>query len=317
MTQIRPAIPRSSRSRLPALRQAAVAITASFAALAALSNGAAAQERFPTPEAASKALIDAAKAGQPGFVDRIFGPGAAALIGSDNPAENTRQRNAFNDAAAEAATLVPRGDTTRVLQIGRNPYLFPIPIVKKGDAWVYDLEAGRTELENRRIGFNELSAIEACHTYVAAQKEYFRVDRNGDEVQEYAQRFISRPGQRDGLYWEPENQADRSPLDGRFTEAALARRGEKPEPYNGYMFRILKGQGAAAPGGAYDYEINGRLLAGFALVAYPADWGHTGIMTFICNQQDRVYQQNLGPETAKLGATLRRYNPDKSWQLVD
>ena len=100
-------------------------------------------------------------------------------------------------------------------------------------------------------------------------------------------------------------------------DAALARRGEKPEPYNGYMFRILKGQGAAAPGGAYDYEINGRLLAGFALVAYPADWGHTGIMTFLCNQQDRVYQQNLGPETAKLGATLRRYNPDGSWQLVD
>ena len=294
-----------------------LAAAASCAAIVGLAQGAAAQERFPTPEAASKALIDAAKAGQPGFVDKIFGPGATALIASDDPAENARQRNAFNDAAAEAATLVPKGDTTRLLQIGKNAYLFPIPIVKKGDAWVYDLEAGRTELENRRIGFNELSAIEACHTYVAAQKEYFRADRNDDEVQEYAQRFISRPGRRDGLYWPPENQADRSPLDGRFSEAVLSRKGDKPEPYNGYMFRILKGQGAAAPGGAYDYEINGRLLAGFALVAYPADWGHTGIMTFICNQQDKVYQQNLGPETAKLGASLRRYNPDSSWQLVD
>lgn len=290
---------------------------AAAAGLLALAQGAQAQERFPTPEAASKGLIDAAKAAQPGFVDKVFGPGAAALLSSDDPAENARQLKSFNDAAAEAATLVPRGDTTRLLQIGRNAYIFPIPIVKQGDAWVYDLAAGKIELENRRIGLNELSAIEACHTYVAAQKEYFRVDHNDDEVQEYAQRFISRPGLRDGLYWPPENQADRSPLDGRFSEAVLSRRGDKPEPYNGYLFRILKGQGAAAPGGAYEYEINGRLLAGFALVAYPAEWGRTGVMTFICNQQDKVYQQNLGPETAKLGATLRRYNPDSSWQLVD
>ena len=221
----------------------------------------------------------------------------------------------FNDAAAEANSLVTRDENTRLLQVGQNAYLFPVPIVKNGSGWAFDLNAGRIELENRRIGLNELSAIEACHTYVAAQREYFRMDRDNDGVQQYASRFMSSPGLHDGLYWPPEDQADRSPLDGRISESVL--KGSKSEPYNGYFFRILTGQGAAAPGGAYSYLINGRLLAGFALVAYPADWGHTGVMSFVCNQSGIVFQKDLGQRTAEIAGKMTRYNPDQSWSEVD
>ena len=274
-----------------------------------------AQQTFPTPEAASAALIDLAKAGSPGFVDRIFGKGAAATLGTGDPDEDLKQVKRFSDAAAEANSLVTRDENTRLLQVGRNAYLFPVPIVKSGSGWAFDLEAGRIELENRRIGLNELSAIEACETYVAAQREYFKIDRDNDGVQQYASRFMSSPGRHDGLYWPPENQADRSPLDGRISASVL--KGSRSEPYNGYSIRILTGQGAAAPGGAYSYLINGRLLIGFALVAYPADWGHTGVMSFMCNQSGRVFQKNLGPRTAEVAGTMTRYNPDPSWSQMD
>ncbi|MCP8941125.1 DUF2950 domain-containing protein [Alsobacter sp. SYSU M60028] len=293
-----------------------------FAALAALGfaacSPAGAQERFPTPEAAAQALIEAAKAKTPGFVDRIFGPGAAKVLADRDPDENARNLAAFNAAAAESNTLAAKSDTARTLRLGARGYDFPVPIVKRGDAWVFDLAAGREEIENRRIGLNELSAIESCRAYVQAQREYYRMDPDGDEVQSYAMRIVSSPGRRDGLYWPPATQNDLSPLDDRYNEAMRARGGQSgPAPYQGYYFRILKGQARSAPGGAYDYVINGRMIAGFALVAYPAQWGKTGVMTFICNQQGRVYQRNLGPNTAKIGAVMRLYDPDKGWTLVE
>lgn len=275
-----------------------------------------AQEIYPSPEAASQALIAAARSGERGFLDRIFGPGARDLISSGDEEEDRRRLAVFLRSADEATRLEPRGDDARNLVLGSNQWPFPIPIVKRDQGWSFDLEAGRSEVLHRTIGFNELSAIEACRTYVEAQKEYFRQDRDGDELQEYARRFISTPGKRDGLYWTPENQADRSPLDGRFSEATI-NRADRAAPYRGYHYKILTRQGPAAPGGEFSYLVNGNMLAGFALVAFPAEWGKTGVMTFICNMQGRVYQRDLGPDTLNRARAMTTYNPSQSWTLVE
>ena len=166
-------------------------------------------------------------------------------------------------------------------------------------------------MTNRRVGYNELSAIEACKAYVAAQDEYFKLDRDGNGLREYARRFISTPGTHDGLYWPPEDQADISPLDGFAEDANLAARsGEKPEPYKGYYYRILTAQGPAAPGGAFSYLINGHMIAGHAMVAWPATYGDSGVETFICGENGVVYQKDLGPNTDALGASMAQFNPD-------
>jgi hypothetical protein len=291
---------------------------AAAAALCLASGVALAQERFPTPDAAAKALVDAAKHGEQGAMTRIFGPEGRPLLTSGDPEEDKRRLAAFNDAAAESVTLAPRGDNARILTLGKRNWEFPIPIARQGDAWAFDLKAGKAEIQNRTVGMNELSAIEACHTYVAAQKEYYRLDRDGDEVQEYAARILSTPGKRDGLYWDAVRQSDRSPLDGKIADSVIeAARGGKPVPYHGYYFKILTGQGPDAPGGAYSYRINGRLLVGFGLVAWPAEWRKTGVMTFVCNQQGKVYQTDLGPDTARKASRMTRYNPGRDWVLAE
>jgi hypothetical protein len=173
-------------------------------------------------------------------------------------------------------------------------------------------------MTNRRVGYNELSAIEACKAYVAAQDEYFKLDRDGNGLREYARRIVSTPGTHDGLYWPPENQADISPLDGFAEDANLAERtGEKPEPYDGYYFRILTAQGPSAPGGAFSYLINGHMIAGHAMIAWPAAYGDSGVETFICGENGVVYQKDLGPNTAALGASMAQFNPDASWKVVE
>lgn len=278
----------------------------------AWAGSAPAQERFAQPEDASRALVEAAAAAQPGFVDRIFGPGAKDLLSSGDPDRDREKVSAFSAAAAEATELVARNDTTRVLRVGRTGFEFPIPIVKRGDAWMFDIEAGRQEILDRAIGENELHAIEACHTYVAAQREYVRQDHDGDGVLEYAQRIISSPGRQDGLYWPPASQGDVSPLEGRISQEILDNAGQG-RSYFGYRFRILKAQGRSAPGGAHSYVINGNMIAGFALLAYPVKWGQTGIMSFICNQSGVVLQQDLGKATARLARRIQAYDPDSSW----
>jgi len=277
----------------------------------------AAQQKFPTPEAASKALVDAAKAGEPGFVERIFGPQAKDLLSSGVPEDDKDKLARFNEAAAASVTLVPKGDTTRILRLGKRGFDFPFPIVKQGDAWVFDVEAGREEILNRTIGENELHAIEACRTYVEAQREYFRADRDDDKVPEYAQRILSSPGKRDGLYWPSSGQGDVSPLDGRIAQSVLDRQTEGGQPYFGYNFRILKAQGPAAPGGAYSYVINGNMIAGFALFAWPAEWGKTGVMSFICNQSGAIFEKNLGERTAAQARKIQAYDPDSTWTTVE
>lgn len=274
------------------------------------------QQVFASPEEASKALVGAAADPQAGALDRLFGPGAHDLLSSGDPEEDQRRLTTFRQSSQESVDLQQAGESTRVVVVGRGAWPFPIPIVRQKDGWAFDVDAGRNELINRTVGYNELSAIETCRAYVAAQKEYLRLDRDEDEVAEYARRIVSTPGQRDGLYWEPTKQGDVSPLDDRLARATPGVKSGR-EPYRGYFYHVLKAQGPSAKGGAYNYVINGHMIAGFGLVAYPAQWGRTGVMTFICNQQGKVYEQDLGADTAKRAAGMKTYDPDRSWTLVD
>jgi hypothetical protein len=289
---------------------AAVLIAAAFQARA--------QETYPTPEAAVKDLIDSAKAKAPGFGDRILGKDGAALLRSGDADEDAENLKEFNEAAAASTAIDDGPEGTKILRVGKSGWTLPLPLVKTDAGWRFDVAKGKEEMTNRRVGYNELSAIEACKAYVAAQDEYFRLDRDGNGVRQYARRFISTPGTHDGLYWPPENQADISPLD-RFAEDAnlAGRTGEKPEPYDGYYFRILTAQGPAAPGGAFSYLINRHMIAGHAMVAWPAKYGDSGVETFICGENGVVYQKDLGSNTAALGASMAQYNPDASWKVVE
>jgi hypothetical protein len=277
-----------------------------------------AQETYPTPEAAAKDLVDSAKAKTPGFGDRILGKDGAALLRSGDPDKDAENLREFNEAAAALTAIDDGANGVKLLRVGNNNWTLPLPLIKTDAGWRFDPVRGKEEMTNRRVGYDELSAIEACRAYVAAQDEYFRLDRDGNGLREYAGKIISTPGTHDGLYWPPENQADISPLDGFAEDANLTgRSGEKPEPYDGYYFRILTAQGSAAPGGAFSYLINGHMIAGHAMVAWPEKYGDTGVETFICGENGVVYHKDLGPNTAALGASMAQYNPDASWKVVE
>jgi hypothetical protein len=224
----------------------------------------------------------------------------------------------FDEAAAAQTAIDDGPNGTKISRVGKNGWTLPLPLIKTDAGWRFDVAKGKEEMTNRRVGYNELSAIEACKAYAAAQDEYFKLDRDGNGLREYARRFISSPGTHDGQYWPPENQADISPLDGFAEDADLrGRTGEQPEPYDGYYFRILTAQGPAAPGGAFSYLINGHMIAGHAMVAWPAKYRDSGVETFICGENGVVYQKDLGPNTAVLGASMAQYNPDGSWKVVE
>ncbi len=296
--------------RIGGIVAAAVLIAAALPALA--------QETYPTPEAAVKDLVDSAKAKTPGFGDRILGKDGAALLRSGDADEDAENLKEFNAAAAASTAIEDGPKGTKILRVGKNGWTLPLPLVKTDAGWRFDVAKGKEEMTNRRVGYNELSAIEACKAYVAAQDEYFKLDRDGNGLREYARRIVSTPGTHDGLYWPPENQADISPLDGFAEDADLrGRSGEKPEPYDGYYFRILTAQGPAGPGGALSYLINGHMLAGHAMVAWPAAYGDSGVKTFVCGENGVVYQKDLGPNTAALGASMAQFNPDGSWKVAE
>lgn len=274
-----------------------------------------AQQVYPTPEAAMKDLIDSAKAGAPGFGDRIFGKDGADLMRSGNKAEDQRHLAEFNQIAAEAASLDAVAADTRILRAGKMGWTFPVPIVKTASGWRFDAAAGRQEIIDRAVGHNEFSAIAACRAYVKAQDEYFRIDRDGNALREYARRIVSRPGKHDGLYWEPANQSDISPLGNLNAGSNSA---SEPFPlYNGYRFKILSRQGDAAPGGAYSYVINGHMIAGHALLAWPDEWGVSGLKSFVCGENGKIFEKDLGPRSSRLGRSMKVYSPDKSWRLVE
>ena len=305
---------------------------------------AAAQKLFDSPEAARDALVAAAGAQNQAALAAIFGPEHEQLKSGDT-VQDQQHSERFAVRVREACTLQKVNEAKYTLLIGANKFPFPIPIVKDGDKWRFDTKAGLDEILNRRIGDDELSAIMTCRAYAMAQWEYFSQGgiNNDDGLAEYAQKFISTPGMHDGLYWETTPEEDPSPLgplvaearaEGYGAGAAAQPAGVKPasektekagangapaqthHPYHGYYFKILKRQGPNAPGGAFNYLINGHMIAGFALVAYPAKWGNSGVMTFIINTQGRVYQKNLGPKTDQLAPTMKEYNPDPTWQLV-
>ncbi|MGB9119061.1 MAG: DUF2950 domain-containing protein [Candidatus Angelobacter sp.] len=294
------------------------------------------QTLFASPEDARQALVDAAKAKDRTALGEIFGPDNDKLLSGD-PVQDDHELDQFVVALDQSTKLVPSPGGDKVtLTVGADNWPFPIPIVKQGDKWLFDTKAGTEEILNRRIGENELSAIATCRAYVLAQWEYFTEgDHDNDGIAEYAQHFASSPGQKDGLYWETAEGEKPSPM-GSLVSAArqegytntgkprVAAEKEKEKaaprqrnPYHGYYFKILKKQGPHAPGGKYDYIINGNMIGGYALIAYPDKWGSSGVMTFIVNQQGRVYQKNLGADTAKIAAEIKEYDPDSTWKLVN
>ena len=276
-------------------------------------------QTFATPEEAVSALVQATSAKSGKELRAIFGPAAAELQNPDR-VQATNEFNAFTTALNLTNRLVHESTNKCVLEVGANFWPFPVPIVKKDGRWFFDTEAGKDELLSRRIGKNELAVLQAMRAYVNAQREYASLDRNGDEVLEYAQRIGSTPGTKDGLYWPPELDGSISPLGPMVADAqdegySMQAKGQARSrmPFHGYYFKILTQQGKHAPGGKYSYIINGHMIGGFALVAWPAEYGDSGIMTFIVNQRGRLYQQDLGPKTGKLAAAMKAYDPEPGW----
>jgi hypothetical protein len=289
--------------------------------LAPLARAADIGQTFSTPEAAVSALMQATTVGGGETLHAIFGPAAADLQNPDR-VQGTNEMNAFANALHAQHRLVRESDTRCVLEVGTNAWPFPVPLVKQAGRWYFDTEAGKDELLSRRIGKNELAVLQVMRAYVEAQRDYASRDRMGDQVLQYAQRLASSPGTKNGLYWSPDLDGEVSPL-GPLVASAQGEgygmssqgQGSTREPYHGYYFKILTRQGKHAPGGKYDYVINGRMIAGFALIAWPAQYGDSGIMTFIVNQQGRVFQRDLGPKTGKLAPAIKAYDPESAWSI--
>jgi len=276
------------------------------------------QETFATPEDAVKALVDAMRANNTKELLAILGPGSESLVSSGDKVRDRAGRERFIKHFEEKNSLEKQGDEKVVLHVGSDDFPLPIPIVKKGTAWYFDTKEGKEELLNRRIGRNELNVINSLYALVDAQREFASKDRDGDGKLEFAQKFMSSKGKHDGLYWDTKEGEGDSPL-GPFVAKASAmgygakERSEKPMPFHGYYFKILKAQGPHATGGVYDYVVKGKMILGFAFLAYPANYGSSGIMTFIVNQEGVVYQKDLGKNTANVAKAMKRYDPDKSW----
>jgi hypothetical protein len=276
------------------------------------------QRAFASPEEAVETMVEVLKSNDVKALEAIFGPGSKNLVSSGDPVEDKIVRGRFVELYDEKNRLDQTSGKT-VLSVGNEDWPFPIPIVKRGVLWRFDSKAGREELLARRIGKNEWSAIQFCKVYLDAQREYFLKDWDGDGILEYAQKFGSTKGKKNGLYWEVKQGEEQSPLG---PLAAVAQKQgysterKKPQPYLGYYYRILKGQGASAPGGAYDYMVKGKMIGGFALVAYPAKYWSSGVMTFIVNHDGVVFQKDLGRKTEKAAQAMKLFNPDSTWKKV-
>ena len=276
------------------------------------------QLTFASPEEAVRAMVKALNSNDLKALEAIFGPGRRDLITSGDPLVDQSGRERFLKLYGEKNRLEQTADKV-VLSIGNDDWPFPIPLVKKDDLWRFDTEEGSEEILARRIGRNELDAIQVCLAYVDAQREYALKDRDADGLLQYAQKFRSDKGMKNGLYWEVKEGEKQSPLGPLFAAAqekgySGKSGGGQPVPYYGYYYRILKGQGKNAPGGAYDYMVKGEMIGGFALVAYPAKYASSGIMTFIVNHDGTVYQKDLGPNTEKAAQAMELFDPDSTWK---
>ena len=296
-----------------ALRFAAATIAAAVALLPSLTT---AQQVFGSPEAAVDALIAVAKSNDEAAMLQLFGPKSRNIFTTVDRARDRELHARFVAAAGDYRALRPNDDGSLTLVVGYQWWPLPIPLVRSGTGWQFDVAAGAEEIVNRRIGENELDAIAMLHGFVAAQRAYAGESRDGSGVRGFARKLVSASGRKDGLYWAADNSKGEpsSPFSAMIGEPGA---GDAPMLRNGYHYRILTAQGASAPGGAYSYVINGRLLAGFALIAYPAAYGTTGVMTFIVNHYGDVYEKNLGPDTATIAARIAAYSPDASWRRVE
>lgn len=275
-----------------------------------------AQLSFESPQAAADALVDAVRQGEPKRLAAVLGPGARRVIDSGDAQADEQTRARFLAAHAQGLRL-EAGETNSVLMLlGEAEWPVPFPIVKASSRWRFDTRAGLRQYLDRQIGANELDVLRVLDTYVEAQREYVLRDRTRNGLLEYAQRFVSSEGQRDGLYWPVPAGEPPSPMGARFAAAGLGRyRGtdDEPQPFHGYYFRKLTAQGPHAAGGAYNYMVKGHLIGGFALIATPARWGVSGVMSFIVNHDGVVFSRNLGRDTSAIAARISRFDPGPGW----
>jgi len=288
-------------------------------ALLLVCTSAFAQEPFETPEAAVTALVAAAKESDKGKLLEILGPAGQDVVSSGDDVADRAARDTFVTAYDEKHSLERDGDDKTILVLGADDWPFPIPLVSKEGKWEFDTAAGQEEIVLRRIGRNELSAIQASLGYVAAQKDYAALDVDGRRPPAYAQRIVSSAGEKDGLYWPDAEGEDQSPLGALFAEASAEGYdfANGPVPYHGYYYRILNSQGASAEGGAFDYVVDGRMIGGFGLVAYPAAYGNSGIMTFMVNHDGVVFQKDLGSDTEERASEIEVFAPADGWTKVE
>jgi hypothetical protein len=293
---------------------AAVALAAGIALLpAAAQTG---QKTFATPQEAAQALVDAASANDTTAMLRIFGPAGKDIVESGDAAADKENREKFAALAHQKMQVELDSDKDRAtVTVGPDAWPMPVPIDLEKGQWRFNSAVGRVEVLARRVGRNELTAMEVCRAYVEAQTEYASHDRGASGTLQYAQKILSSPGKKDGLYWEgePNNLVPKA-----FAEASAAMLGEgkKPAPYHGYYFRILKAQGPDAEGGAMEYVVKDKMIGGFALVAYPAEYGVSGIKAFLVNHRGKVYEKDLGATTGVLARQMTRFNPGKGWKVV-
>ena len=304
---------------LPAGALAQAAGEAKATKPAAAAPKAAAQRTFASPEEAAKALIDAVKAADAKAILAVVGPKSASWVSSGDAVQDAADWKRFAAAYDEKNAIVKEGEAKAILNVGKDDFPFAAPIVKRGDKWAFDAEAGRQEAINRRVGRNELDTIQAMLAIVDAQREYVEKDADGNKLADYAGRLVSTPGKKDGLYWPVKAGEPPSPLGPLAAQAVAEGYGKqakagKPQPFHGYFLRLLKGQGPNAAGGKYDYEVKGRMMGGFAVVAYPAKYGVSGVMTFLVNHDGVVFEKDLGPNTAAVAGKMTRFDPDKTWK---
>jgi len=275
------------------------------------------QKSFPSPEEAVKSLVAAVRADDMKGLRGILGPGSEALISSGDDAADRVGREKFLKAYDQKNSLVATSAGKTILHIGDDDWSMPIPVVKKGATWVFDVRAGKQEILNRRIGRNELHIMDFLHVYVDAQHEYATKDCKGDGSVEFAQKMISTEGKHDGLYWETGEGEEMSPLGPLVAQATKEGYANKDlQPFHGYYFKILDGQGKRAKGGAYNYVVKGKMILGFALLAYPAQYGNSGVMSFIVNQEGSIYEKNIGKNTKRVAEKMKIFDPDKTWKKV-
>jgi hypothetical protein len=276
------------------------------------------QKSFESPEAGVSALVEAVKANDQKALHAILGPRSRRLISSGDEVADAHNREAFIKAYNDANKVVIEDDTRAILLIGEDEWPLPIPLVKSGERWRFDARQGEKEILARRIGANELAAIQVCLAIVDAENEYAAQVGAGDKVLHYASRFVSTPGKHDGLYWETSADETPSPLGPLLAAAATEGYANSDTrllaPYHGYYYKLLTSQGPNAPGGAYDYLVQDRMIGGFAVLAYPARYGASGVMSFMVNHEGVVYEKNLGRSTKELAAKITSFDPDESWK---